>query len=120
MAKKRDHVTPLLKELHWLPVSFRTDFKVLVLTFKALSGSSPENIRNLLAQYTPSRNLRSSDQLLLARPPVPKKKFGDRAFMNCAVSLWNGLPLPVRKAETFGEFKVKLKIHYFVMHYGYN
>ena len=30
-----DHITPVLRDLHWLPVRFRAQFKVLVLTFKA-------------------------------------------------------------------------------------
>ena len=31
----RDHITPVLKELHWLPICFQLEFKVLVMTFKA-------------------------------------------------------------------------------------
>ena len=37
-TKKRAHITPILKSLHWLPVSFRIDFKILLLVFKALNG----------------------------------------------------------------------------------
>ena len=88
--------------------------------FKVLSGPAPENVCNLLVQYAPQRNLRSADQRFLARPSVPKKKFGDRAFMNCAVSLWNGLPSAIRMAESLGEFKSKLKSHFFILHYGSN
>ena len=35
-GRKHDHVPPLLKELHWLPVEQRIIFKILLLTFKAL------------------------------------------------------------------------------------
>ena len=35
-SRKCDHVTPILKELHWLPVSERIKFKIMLLTFKAL------------------------------------------------------------------------------------
>ena len=93
LARKRDHVTPLLKELHWLPVLYRSNFKVLVLAFKALQSSTPENVCDLLALYAPHRNLRSTNQRFLACPPLPKKKFGARAFKNCAVSLWNSYRL---------------------------
>ncbi len=37
-TKKRDHITPILAALHWLPVSFRIDFKIVLLVFKALKG----------------------------------------------------------------------------------
>ena len=37
-TKRCDHITPILAALHWLPVSFRIDFKILLLVFKALNG----------------------------------------------------------------------------------
>uniref|UniRef100_A0AAQ6IB00 Reverse transcriptase domain-containing protein n=1 Tax=Anabas testudineus TaxID=64144 RepID=A0AAQ6IB00_ANATE len=39
--RKYDHITPVLASLHWLPVCFRIDFKILLITFKALHGLSP-------------------------------------------------------------------------------
>ena len=35
-SRKCDHITPILFDLHWLPVSERIKFKILLLTFKAL------------------------------------------------------------------------------------
>jgi hypothetical protein len=40
-AKRRDHITPILMDLHWLPVTKRVDYKILVLVYKALSGNGP-------------------------------------------------------------------------------
>ena len=40
-TKKREHITPVLAQLHWLPVEFRTDFKILLFVFKAVNGSAP-------------------------------------------------------------------------------
>ena len=37
-TKKREHITPVLAKLHWLPVSYRIDFKVMLITYKALNG----------------------------------------------------------------------------------
>ena len=45
-GRKHDHVTPLLKELHWLPVEQRIIFKILLLTFKALNNLCPSYIRD--------------------------------------------------------------------------
>ena len=47
-ARKYDHVTPLLRELHWLPVKERIEFKVLLLTFKALNDMAPEYLKDML------------------------------------------------------------------------
>jgi len=39
---KRQHITPVLRELHWLPVRQRIDFKMVVLVYKALHGQLPQ------------------------------------------------------------------------------
>ena len=36
--KKFEHITPVLKELHWLPIKYRVKFKILLLTYKCLNG----------------------------------------------------------------------------------
>jgi len=33
-----DHITPVLQELHWLPVRRRVDFKMATLVYLSLSG----------------------------------------------------------------------------------
>ena len=40
LRRKFDHITPVLKDLHWLPVEQRIEYKVLLLTFKALHGKA--------------------------------------------------------------------------------
>ena len=40
-AGKRQHITPVLRDLHWLPVDYRIRFKLLLLTHKALYGTAP-------------------------------------------------------------------------------
>ena len=63
--RRCDHITPILFGLHWLPVSQRIKFKILLLTFKALHQQSPTYIQDLLTRYLPSRPLRSSSTLSL-------------------------------------------------------
>ena len=63
-GRKHDHVTPLLKELHWLPVEQRIIFKILFFTFKALNNLCPSYISDLLHIYRPTRSLRSSSKNL--------------------------------------------------------
>ncbi len=116
--KKRDHITPVLSSLHWLPVQYRIDFKILLMVFKALHNMSPSYITNLLEYHTPARTLRSADKLLLAVPRSQKKSKGDRAFMVVAPKLWNGLPLHIRQAPSLEVFKSPLKTHLFTLAFG--
>ena len=59
-TKKYDHIKPVLKQLHWLPVTQRINYRILLLTYKALNGQAHGYITELLEPYTPARNLRSS------------------------------------------------------------
>ena len=47
-TKKTDHITPVLRSLHWLPVTERIDFKILLHTYDALNGLGPKYIKDLL------------------------------------------------------------------------
>ena len=47
-TKKFDHITPIFKQPHWLPVRYRTAFKILLLVYKALNGTAPSYISELL------------------------------------------------------------------------
>ena len=49
-----DHITPTLKDSHWLPVKFRIYFKILLIVFKALHGLAPEYISELITIKPPS------------------------------------------------------------------
>ena len=69
-TSRYEHVTPVLRSLHWLPVSVRIDFKIL-LVFKVLNGLGPLYLSELLRPHIPNRNLRSSKKKLLI---VPKCK----------------------------------------------
>ncbi len=53
--------TRIGESLHWLPLRFRVDFKILMLTYKALHALTPQYLSELLIPYTPRRNLHSTD-----------------------------------------------------------
>ena len=118
LKPRRDHVTPLLRELHWLPIKYRFQFKILVVTWKIINGSSPANICGLISEYRPSRSLRSNTENFLVRPGIPKNSSGHRAFSNLSPFLWNSIPSAIRKAESIADFKSKLKRHFFVEYFG--
>ena len=117
-TRKFDHITPILASLHWLPITFRSDFKLLLLTYKALHGLSPSYLKDLIIPYSLSRSLRSSGAGLLSLPKVKKKSAGQRAFAYRAPFLWNRLPLVIREADSVDLFKGKLKTHLYNLAFG--
>ena len=89
LARRREHITPILRSLHWLPVHFRIIFKILLSTYKALNGLTPDFIRDLLRFNISGRTLRSSKNKLLDEPRANLKTYGERAFSVAAPRLWN-------------------------------
>ena len=114
------HITPVLASLHWLPIQARADFKVLLLTYKALNGLAPSYLTELLFPYIPPRPLRSLSSNLLVIPPINKKSAGGRAFSYRAPFLWNGLPLCIKEASSTAIFKSRLKTYLFTQYFGLN
>ena len=108
-TRKFDHITPVLFDLHWFPVSYRTVFKILLLVFKSLNNLSPSYLADRLSYQSHSRNLRSASQQVLEQPRSFTKTYGDKAFSVCAPKLWNSLPLDLRKSPSLTGFKKGLK-----------
>ena len=115
LVPRRDHITPVLRKLHWLPIKQRSAFKILLITFKALHGMAPVFISDLIQKHAPPRALRSSSEVRL-RPTVRSstKFYGDRAFASAAVHLWNCLPVNIRDAPSLSAFKSRLKTYLFL------
>ena len=100
-------------DLHWLPVKERIDFKILLLTFKALNGLSPKYISDVLTKYVPSRPLCSMQHTTLVIPKSKYKNYGDRSFQYAAPKLWNDLPEEIRELMDIDCFKSSLKTFLF-------
>jgi hypothetical protein len=79
--KKSDHVTNVLKDLHWLPVKIRIDFKILCMTYKCLN--------DLVTPYYKPRVLRSYHFNYL-NVPCTSTRVGEKAFSVSVPQLWNG------------------------------
>ena len=54
-----DHITPVLSELHWLPVRHRINFKIAAITHRVLQFRQPSYLAALIPCYAPVRSLRS-------------------------------------------------------------
>jgi len=111
----RDHVRPALKELHWLPVTYRIQYKIALLMFIVHDNRCPvylsESVQS--ASSDPARQrLRSASSLDFIVPRT-RTKFGDRAFSVAGPTVWNSLPESVTSATTLASFKRKLKTYLF-------
>ena len=111
--------SPLRHSLHWLPISFRIQFKILTLSYNTLPSGKPSYLANLIHLTSPNRNLHFNKGPLLSAPKC-KTKTGTRVFSVCAPSLWNKLPLSIRSSESLTCFlqpgypqKLKTEFHDF-------
>ena len=118
-VRKYDHITPVLKKLHWLPIRERITFKLLLLTYKAQHNMAPSYLSDLLTIYQPIRSLRSESKGLLCIPKTKSKTLGARAFSIAAPTHWNALPENIRSAPTVDTFKSRLKKFLFEEYYGH-
>jgi hypothetical protein len=117
-SKPSCHITPILCDLHWLPVCKRVTFKILLLVYKCQNGIAPPYLQELISSKRSSRSLRSADHQLLHIPFTRNGTFADRAFGVAGPRLWNDLPLEIRTVSTVETFKSKLKTFLFKEHYG--
>jgi len=113
LTHRQDHITPVLRDLHWLPIAERIEYKCLCLTYQAKFGMAPKYLKDLLQEYEPSYRLRSHNKSLLVIPPTKLVKSGDRAFYKRGPLLWNALPLKLRECTSLLCFKKLLKTHLF-------
>ena len=117
-ASKKNHASPLLRQLHWLPVRDRITFKVMLYVFKCLAGTGPEYLSSCLELYNPTREgLRSASDATRLTVPIIRgwtfKSAADKTFTYTAPNIWNKLPSSVRSAKSVSVFKKGLKSHLF-------
>ena len=95
--------------LHWLPVIYRSKYKIPVYTYKALNGCAPQYLEELAVPYQPTRSLRYKSESLVMVPKMQGVTYSNRCFRKAAATLWNNLPLIFRKCKTLLTFKRKVK-----------
>ena len=104
-----EHITPVLKSLHWLPVQQMIKFKTLVLVYKAVNNLAPVYLQELLHPHVPCRGLRSSENKLLVVPYSRASVIQQCAFSAAGPRLWNSLPLSLSSASILSDLKSQLK-----------
>ena len=114
---RTEHITPILRELHWLPVERRIEYKLLLYTYKALHDMSPVYIKDMIQPHRPGRSLRSQNSSQLQVPKSRTVRFGDRTFHTASPLLWNALPISLKDSPSVFSFKRNLKTHLFKQTY---
>ena len=105
-ARFVDRVTPLLMDLHWLPIKARIMFKICCQVKKVLLTGKPHYLKPHLIRT----------RMRLQVPRV-KSTYGKRAFKYYAPTVYNSLPSSLREIDNVAKFKGKLKTHLFTMAY---
>ena len=108
---RRDEVYTCLQELHWVPVKYRTIFKVLTIVCNTLHGKTSQYLREKLKQkHFPGTTRQSTSSGIILNIPFNKKKsFADRGFSYTVAKHWNDLPEHTKKAKDIKTFKSLLK-----------
>ena len=112
-----EDLTPYYRKAHILPVHLRIKYKVCMLVHKALAGTAPHYIRELLCLYQDQHNKKglrfSSDARLLLRPTIRETTVTKKMFSYHAPIMWNELSAPLRHNIDTIQFKKELKTFYF-------
>lgn len=113
--RPRDHVTPSLIQLHWLPVRFRVQYKLCMLMHYVHIGRAPAYLTNsvqAISTCSTRSGLRSASTTNYVTPRL-RTKFGERAFSHAGPAAWNALPTDLRALTNSSIFRKRLKTHFF-------
>ena len=116
LRRKFDHITSVLIDLPWLPVSKESNTRCCSSLIK-LCMIKPRHISPSCCLYSPTRPLRSENKNLFRVPRCRLEGFGRRCFAYATPSLWNPLSTPVKRASLIYAFKSSLKTYLFYVAY---
>ena len=107
-TRKYDHITPVLKELRWIPVRLQLYYREAIMAFKCMTGTAPTYLSSQFVSRgsVSGRPTRQSTQLNI---PLLKTASGHKTFYFRAVKLWNDLCPELKLSMTIQDFKRKLK-----------
>ena len=118
-TRKYDHITPVLIDLHWLPIPARIEFKIALIVFKIMHNSAPSYLSSLVSRHAPPapvhvalrtrQSTRHMQEVRLEPVDYTQKNFGARSFSYSAPLVWNALPLYICTAPSMVVFKARLK-----------
>ena len=116
-SHKYDHITPLLKELHWLKIGEQIEYKVAVLMFKCVTKTAPTYFQELVISEH-GRRLHSTNELKLPVSISRLSQVHDSSFQSMGPRIWNSLPFSLKIANDIEHFKSGLKTYLFTKSYN--
>jgi len=111
-APLRSSATELRRQLHWLPIRQRVNFKLGTIAFRAIHTGTPTYLASELHRHQPPRALRSGTTTILHRPHA-SSDFHQHSFAVSAPATWNNIPAAIRDCASLDTFKTALKTHLF-------
>ena len=91
-TRLNEHITPVLRDtLHWLPVTQRTDYKIALMTYSCVHGTSAAYFHGIcrpVASVEGRVMLRSANYRELVEPQTRGKRYGPRSFRVATPSVW--------------------------------
>ena len=115
-VRKYDHITPVLKELHWLKINERIEFKIALQMYKCLSnGRLAYLTRDLVpvASLPKKLGLRSAKSKNVVPNKHKLKSLGLGRFSVSGLKLWNNLPNSLKSSSSTKSFCRSLKTYLF-------
>jgi len=116
-TRKFHHISPILRELHWLPVAHRIQYKITMLVNKCLRSLAPPYLAELcrpVVHLTGRRHLRSAASGKLDVQQTATA-IGRRNFAVSDLETWNSLPAELRLSTlSTATFARRLKVHLFI------
>ena len=109
----REHTSPVMMQLHWLPIAQRIEYKTIALAFQDVHCTAPSYLCILVDRYRSKKELHSGRGAILLQQPRFMSTSGNRAFAIAVPKLWNSLPEGLRMISDYSEFRKKLKSHLF-------
>ena len=113
--RKREPLSPYMRQLHFLPVAQRIKFKIALLVFKCFNNCAPDYMRDMIT----CRNISNHqvrldmDYYRLQQPSSPRLRYTRGAFSHTAPRIWNALPYHLRSLTSIETFKSNLKTYLF-------
>ena len=101
---KYEHISPVLRQFHWLTIRQRIPYKVLILTFKSLNGLAPTYLEELMKRK-PMKRTRADGNNDLVIPAIEHNSFGGRSVGYGGPKLWNTLPKELKTCTNINTFK---------------
>ena len=123
-SSKYTQITPVPRKLHWLPIQFRSEFRLAILVYQFIHTGFPKYFAPHLSTYCTSYNTRHSQSVAnflnvpKRQPTIHKstKQFGF-SFAFDAPTVWNSLPEDIRVSPTIASFRKKLKTYLYAKAY---